>query len=136
MTRSSSGGRQGWSDRKRGGPGRLTRASLLKETARDAAARNRAERLTAAATRAGRIVKGFRAMPRRKPARREPILLNEVVAAALAVTGYALRSAGIVVETRRDAALPPVLAKALNPAEVRALLERLATPGAGGATTA
>ncbi|MBX9698979.1 MAG: PAS domain S-box protein [Acetobacteraceae bacterium] len=86
----------------------LTQASLLKETARDGAVRSRAERLEAAAARAGRIVKSFLAMARQKPAQREPILLNEVVAAALEVTAYALRSAGIAVETQFDAALPPV----------------------------
>ena len=86
----------------------LTQASLLKETARDDAVRKRAERIEAAATRSGRIVKSFLAMARQKPAQREPISLNELVAAALEMTAYGLRSAGIVVERQLDPALPLV----------------------------
>ncbi len=86
----------------------LTQASLLKETARDEGVRKRAERIEAAATRSGRIVKSFLAMARQKPAQREPIALNDLVEAALEMTAYGLRSAGIEVTRMLDAALPPI----------------------------
>lgn len=86
----------------------LTQASLLKETARDEAVKKRAERIEAAATRSGRIVKSFLAMARQKPAQREKLALNEMVEAALEMTAYGLRSAGIAVERRLDPALPMI----------------------------
>lgn len=86
----------------------VTQATLLKEKAATPDVERRAERIYAAAQRAGRIVKSFLAMARQKAPVREPIAINAVIENALELVGYGLRSAGIAVERRLDPDLPPV----------------------------
>ena len=84
----------------------LAQSTLLKEKAPDADVARRALRIEAAAERSGRIVKSFLAMARQKPAERVPMDLNAVLQGALEMTGYGLRSAGVVVELALSAELP------------------------------
>ena len=57
--------------------------------------KTRADRIYAAAQRAGRIVKSFLAMARQKPPVREATQIHDVIAGAVELTAYGLRSAGI-----------------------------------------
>ena len=86
----------------------VTQATLLREKAPTPDVARRAERIHAAAQRAGRIVKSFLAMARQKEPVRAPTDLNGVVEAAVELVGYGLRSAGIAVEMNLAADLPPV----------------------------
>jgi PAS domain S-box-containing protein len=83
-------------------------SSMLEELAPDEASRRRAERVHAAAERCARIVKAFLAMARRKPPQFGPVALNEVVEAALELSGYGLRTADIEVIRKLDPQLPAV----------------------------
>ena len=77
----------------------MAQATLLQdmEPAPPPAIKTRADRIYAAAQRSGRIVKSFLAMARQKPPVREPTKIQDVIAGALELTGYGLRSAGIEV---------------------------------------
>ncbi|WP_376087900.1 PAS domain S-box protein [Roseomonas sp. CCTCC AB2023176] len=86
----------------------LAQAALLRETAATPDLLRRAERIHAAAERSGRIVKSFLAMARQEAPRREPVQVAAVVQAAVELTAYGARSAGIAVEVTHDALLPPV----------------------------
>ena len=86
----------------------VTQATLLREKAPTPDVARRAERIHAAAQRAGRIVKSFLAMARQKAPVREPVQLNDVIETALELVGYGLRSAGIAVERHLDRDLPLV----------------------------
>ena len=88
----------------------IAQATLLVDKAKDDDTRRRADRIRAAADRCGRIVKSFLAMARQKPPLRETLDLAEIVANSLEMIGYGLRSAGIDVETRFEAGLPPIVA--------------------------
>ncbi len=83
-------------------------ASLLRSEARGKKTREQAEHIHAAAERCARIVKSFLGMARQKPPRFGPVDLATTVAAALELTGYALRTSGIRVRTKLPAGLPPV----------------------------
>ena len=88
----------------------LGQAQLLQETSRDADTKSRAERIGTAAERCSRIVRTFLAMARQTAPARSEVNLNEVVASALEITGYALRSADIAVTCDCAGDLPPVWA--------------------------
>ena len=86
----------------------VAQATLLREKAPTPDVERRAERIYAAAQRAGRIVKSFLAMARQKTPVRAALDLNGVIDDALELVGYGLRSAGIEIERRRAPNLPPV----------------------------
>jgi PAS domain S-box-containing protein len=88
----------------------LGQAQLLGETSRDPETKTRAERIGGAADRCSRIVKTFLAMARQTTPERRQVDLNEVVASALEITGYALRSADIEVTCNCAEKLPAVWA--------------------------
>jgi PAS domain S-box-containing protein len=87
----------------------LAQSTLLTDTAGDEGVRRRAERIHAAAERAGRIIKSFLAMARQKPPSRERIDLNTLVRDTLEVVAYGLRSSGVSVVTEFDASLPQLM---------------------------
>lgn len=76
----------------------IAQSSLLVEKAASDDVRRRGERIHAAAERCGRIVKSFLAMARQKPPQREPVHVGEVVASALDMVSYGMRSSGIETE--------------------------------------
>ncbi|MBW6400036.1 PAS domain S-box protein [Roseomonas sp. HJA6] len=84
----------------------VAQSTLLREKAGTPDLQRRAERIHAAAERAGRIVKSFLAMARQKPPERVPASLNEAVRAAAEMTAYGARSSGIAVTMALDPALP------------------------------
>ncbi|KAA2237559.1 hybrid sensor histidine kinase/response regulator [Salinarimonas soli] len=88
----------------------IAQATLLQDKAPTDDVRRRAERIHAAAGRAGRIVKSFVGMARQKPPQREPVDLNEIVEAAAEMTAYGRRSAGIGIERALSPGLPVVSA--------------------------
>ncbi|MFO1050138.1 MAG: ATP-binding protein, partial [Geminicoccaceae bacterium] len=82
-------------------------SSMLEELAQDAASRQRAARVHAAAERCARIVKTFLAMARSRPPQHGPVRLAEVVENALELAGYGLRTADIEI-VRVFAELPAI----------------------------
>lgn len=60
------------------------------------------------AERAGKIVKTFLAMARQRPTRIEICSLNDIVATALEVSGYSLKTNGTVVDTDLAEDAPPI----------------------------
>ena len=88
----------------------LTQAALLREKAPTPDVERRAERIHAAAQRAGRIVKTFLAMARQKAPVKAPADVNGMVEAAVELVGYGLRSSGITIERNLDPDLPLVYA--------------------------
>lgn len=84
----------------------VAQATLLREKAPTGDIRQRAERIHAAAERAGRIVKSFLALAREKPPVRELSDLNQVIGNTLEMLAYGLRTAGIEVERQLDPAMP------------------------------
>ena len=84
----------------------VAQSTLLREKAGTPDLQRRAERIHAAAERAGRIVKSFLAMARQKPPERVPASLNDAVRAAMEMTAYGARSSGIEVTVSLDPALP------------------------------
>lgn len=89
----------------------VARAVLLEEQA-DPATQAAASKIRNAAERCARIVRTFLTMARREAPRRGPVAINEVIAAALDIAGYALRSAGIDVRLALADALPRIQADA------------------------
>lgn len=85
---------------------------LLQETAGEPKVVDRAAKIGNAADRCARIVKTFLAMARQQPTEMASVALNDVVDAALEVTGYALRSHEIDVVVELAGDLPPVWADA------------------------
>ena len=81
-------------------------ALLLEESAADPAAAERAVKIRAAAERCSRIVKIFLAMARQRPAERRRFHINDVVAGAVDLVAYGLRSDGIEVGLDLAASLP------------------------------
>lgn len=88
----------------------LAQATLLRDGAATPELQRRAERIHAAAERSGRIVKSFLAMARQEAPRRAPVRLAAVVDAAVELTAYGARSAGIALTVEHDPALPPLQA--------------------------
>jgi CheY-like chemotaxis protein len=85
-------------------------ALLLKETATDKRIADRAIKIGNAADRCARIVKTFLAMARRKPSESRAVNPNQVIEAALEVTGYTLSASDIDVSLRLARDLPPIWA--------------------------
>ncbi|TGD94031.1 hybrid sensor histidine kinase/response regulator [Methylobacterium nonmethylotrophicum] len=88
----------------------IAQATLLRDKAPTADVQQRAARIHAAAERSGRIVKSFVAMARQKPPQREPADLNAIVCAAVEMTAYGRRSAGVSLDLGLEPDLPPILA--------------------------
>ncbi len=68
---------------------------MLKETATDAKTVERADKISKAAERCARIVKTFLAMARQQPTRTSNVAIDDVIAAAIEVAGYSIRSSDI-----------------------------------------
>ncbi len=75
----------------------VARAVLLEEQG-DPAAQAAALKIRTAAERCARIVRTFLAMARQQQPERGPVAINDVVSAALDITGYAIRTSSIEVE--------------------------------------
>ena len=84
----------------------IAQSTLLDMKAESEQVKQRAERIHAAAQRCGRIVKSFLAMARQKPPERRAVDLNEIVKAALELSEYGRRSAGIEMVLDLDAGAP------------------------------
>jgi len=89
----------------------VARAVLLEEQG-DAATQTAALKIRTAAERCARIVRTFLAMARQQRPERGPVAMNEVVKAALDMTGYAIHTTGIDVTLDLGADIPPILADA------------------------
>ncbi|MDM0008177.1 PAS domain-containing protein [Variovorax sp. J22G73] len=89
----------------------VARAVLLEEQG-DANTRAMAAKIRVAAERCARIVRSFLGMARQQPPERGPVALHEVVAAALDMTAYAMRTSGVEVVLDEAGDLPPILADA------------------------
>ena len=81
-------------------------AMLLEEDAQDTPLAARAAKIRAAAERCGRIVQTFLAMARQKAPVRTAVDANALIATALDLTQYGLRSAGVTIERELAADLP------------------------------
>ena len=89
----------------------VARAVLLEERG-DPATQVAAQKIRVAAERCARIVRTFLAMARQQPPERGPVIINDVVTAALDITGYAIRTSGIDVTLDLARDIPPTLADA------------------------
>lgn len=89
----------------------VARAVMLEERG-DRATHAAATKIRAAAERCARIVRTFLAMARQQAPQRAPVCINDVVAAALEITDYALRSGGVEVVRDLAADIPRILADA------------------------
>jgi PAS domain S-box-containing protein len=83
-------------------------AEMLEEDAQGTPLEARARKISSAAERCARIVQTFLAMARQKAPEKALINLNDVVASALDLTDYALRTAGVAVRVTLGSNLPPV----------------------------
>jgi signal transduction histidine kinase/CheY-like chemotaxis protein len=83
-----------------------TQASLLEEETQGTAVAARAEKVRRAAERCSRIVQTFLAMARQKRPERRSVDAAEVARAALELTDYSLRTAGIDVSFEAEVPLP------------------------------
>ncbi len=88
------------------------RASLLEEKTAGTPLESDARRIREAAERCGRIVRTFLNMARQRPTQRGPVALNELVAAALDMLQYELRTHGVAVTTQFANDLPSITADA------------------------
>ena len=88
----------------------VAQSTLLMETSADPGQKRRAERIHAAADRAGRIVKSFLAMARQRPEKREPTQVNDLVRATADLLAYGLRSHDVMLELDLDPRLPEIVA--------------------------
>jgi len=89
----------------------VARAVLLEEQG-DSATQTAAMKIRTAAERCARIVRTFLAMARQQPPERGPVAINDVVSAALDITGYAIRTSSIEVELDLSRNIPRILADA------------------------
>ncbi len=89
----------------------VARAVMLEERG-DRATHAAAVKIRAAAERCARIVRTFLAMARQQAPQRAPVCINDVVAAALEITDYALRSGGVEVVRELAPDIPRILADA------------------------
>jgi PAS domain S-box-containing protein len=83
-------------------------AEMLQEDCRGTPMEERAKRISGAAERCARIVQTFLAMARQQEPRRNLLDLNDVVAAALELVEYGLRTASVSVGVDYGTRLPPV----------------------------
>ncbi|HET9427845.1 MAG TPA: PAS domain S-box protein [Allosphingosinicella sp.] len=83
-------------------------AEMLAEDAQGSEFEARARRIGAAAERCALIVQTFLAMARQRE--RQPVMLNmnDIIASALELTDYTLRTAGVAVRVNFGSALPPI----------------------------
>jgi len=89
----------------------VARAVLLEEQGVPAT-QAAALKIRTAAERCARIVRTFLAMARQQQPERGPVAMNEVVSAALDITGYAVRTSGIEVTLDLADDIPPIHADA------------------------
>ena len=89
----------------------VARAVLLEEQG-DSSTQVAAVKIRTAAERCARIVRTFLAMARQQQPERGPVAINEVVSAALDITGYALRTSSIEVTLDLSKDVPLILADA------------------------
>jgi PAS domain S-box-containing protein len=89
----------------------VARAVLLEEQG-DPATRTAALKIRTAAERCSRIVRMFLAMARQQKPQRGPVAINDVVAAALDITAYAMRTSSIEVTLDLAADVPLIRADA------------------------
>lgn len=87
-------------------------ALILEEKAADQQTAARAGKIRAAAERCARIVQTFLAMARQREPERQLVDINETIDAALELTAYGLRSAGVSVDTDFARDLPVVIGDA------------------------
>ena len=83
---------------------------MTKESAVDAKTRERADKISKAAERCARIVKTFLAMARQQPARTSNVTIDEVIAAAVEVAAYSIRSSDIELVIDLEPNLPAIWA--------------------------
>ena len=83
-------------------------SQMLQGKVSDPVLSERIDLMCQSAERAGKIVKTFLAMARQRPTRIDICSLNDVVATALEVSGYSLKTNGTVVETDLDETAPPI----------------------------
>ena len=83
-------------------------AEMLEEDARGTPFEERARKIKSAAERSARIVQTFLAMARQREPQRGHVDMNQLIASALELTEYALRTAGIAVRVIFGTSLPPV----------------------------
>jgi PAS domain S-box-containing protein len=83
-------------------------AEMLEEDCRGTPLEARAQKISSAAERCARIVQTFLAMARQRDPQRSPINVNEMIASALELTEYSLRTAGVSVRVNLGSTLPPV----------------------------
>lgn len=81
-------------------------AEMLQEDSQGTPFEERARKISAAADRCSRIVRTFLAMARQREPKRELVDANELIAAALEITEYALRTSGIGVRVTYGTRLP------------------------------
>jgi two-component system NtrC family sensor kinase len=89
----------------------VARAVLLEEQA-EPSTRTAAQRIRTAAERCARIVRTFLAMARQQQPETGPVAISDVVAAALDITGYAVRTSSIDLELDLAEDIPCILADA------------------------
>lgn len=89
----------------------VARAVLLEEQG-DAATQTAALKIRTAAERCARIVRTFLAMARQQPPERVPVAINDVVAEALDIAAYAIRTSSIEVTLDLAQDVPLILADA------------------------
>ncbi|MFN0305043.1 MAG: ATP-binding protein [Burkholderiales bacterium] len=87
----------------------VARAVMLEERG-DPGTQNAALKIRTAAERCARIVRTFLAMARQQQPERGAVAINDVIAAALDMTAYAVRSGGIDVSLDLARDIPPILA--------------------------
>src|SRR5207344_2185576 len=87
----------------------VARAVLLEEQG-DSTTQAAAMKIRTAAERCARIVRTFLAMARQQPPERGAVAVNDVVAAALDMTAYTVRTSGIQVALDLGKDMPPILA--------------------------
>src|SRR5205823_6203489 len=88
----------------------VAQSTLLEMKADSDQLRDRARRIHSAAERCGRIVKSFLAMARQKSPQRQAVDLNETVRAALEMSEYGRRSAGVELALDLEDGLPLIKA--------------------------
>jgi PAS domain S-box-containing protein len=89
----------------------VARAVLLEEQG-DSTTQTAALKIRTAAERCARIVRTFLAMARQQPPERGPVAMNDVILAALDITGYAMRTSSVDVGLDLAEDVPPILADA------------------------
>jgi signal transduction histidine kinase/ActR/RegA family two-component response regulator len=89
----------------------VARAVMLEEESYPAA-QAAASKIRIAAERCARIVRTFLAMARQQPPERGPVMINDVVSAALDITAYTVRTSSIEVALDLAEDIPPILADA------------------------